>query len=316
MIIFLHGEDTYRSRQKLDEIIAKFEAKDSSGMNLAVLSMKESKFADFSKTVTAMPFMGDRRLVVAKNLLSEAKADLQEPIAKMLKDKKIPAETTVIFYEQAKPDRRKKLFKDLNKEKLAQEFKLLADYEVSNWVQAEVARREGEIAPSAAAKLAAYIGNDLWRLSNEIEKLIIYRSNQEIRAEDVELLVKAKLDENIFNLVDAVSNSNVSQALKLLHENFEQGQSEQYLLAMISYQFRNLAQIKPLLDEGMPEDLIKKQTGLHPFVIKKTATQARRFSQDKIKKIYDILVRTDIAMKTGKVEQKTALDLLVVGLCR
>ena len=316
MIIFLYGEDTYRSRQKLNEIVTKFRESDPADMNLATLDMAVTKFADFSKAVTAMPFMGDKRLVVARGLLSSSKKEIQEAVIDLIEENKIFSDNSVIFYEYEKTDKRKKLFKLLNKQKNSQEFKLLADYEIGQWIESEVEKRKSKIESAAVVKLASYIGNDLWRLSNELSKLLMYRNRQEIRSEDVELLVKAKLDENIFNFVDAVSNSNTKLALKLLHDHFEQGQNEQYLLTMIAYQFRNLAQIKPLLDEGMPPNQIKSETKLHPFVIQKTSAQARRFSGDKIKKIYDMLVRTDLAMKTGKIEQKTALDLLVVGLCR
>lgn len=315
MQIFLYGEESFLSLKKLNEIITRFKKSDPSGINLVILDMNKAGFADFSKAVTAMPFMTKSRLIIAKNLLSQGNASLQEKILEMITDKKIPDESVVVFYENDKVDKRKKLFKVLDKLKNSHNFAKLPEFKLNKWIEAEVKSLQGEIEKAAINKLITYVGNDLWQMYNEIQKLVLYKSGKPITATDVEVLVKAKVDEEIFHLVDALGQSNMKQALKLLHDNFEQGKNEQYLLSMISFQFRNLAQVKPLLDRGENIDSIQRELKMHPFVVKKVAGQANRFSQNKIKKIYNMLVKTDLAMKTGKVDQKTALDLLIVGLC-
>jgi len=316
MTLLIYGEDTFRSRQKLQSLVARFRKSDPSDMNLVTLDMSEKTIGDFSKAVTAMPFMGDKRLIIVKNLLSAGDKVLQESVAEMISQDKIPSENTVIFFEDKKVDKRKKIFKLLNKSKHSQEFRPLPEYEISSWITGRVKESGAEIDPEAVARLASYVGNDLWKMDAEIKKLTLYRQGKNIRVEDVELLVKAKLDDDVFHLVDAIGNRNSQSALKLLHDQFEQGENEIGLLGMIVYQFRNLAQVRPLVEQNLSLDEIKRQTKLHPYVVQKTANQARRFSLAKIKKIYDMLVRTDLAMKTSKLDKKTALDLLVVGLCR
>jgi DNA polymerase III subunit delta len=315
MILFLYGEDTFRSRHKLHEIVTRFKKSDSAGINLVTLDMSVKNFGDFSQAVTAAPFLGNRRLVIAANAVSSARAEVQAELADFLKSGRVPAATTLVFHDSGKVDKRKKLYKLLAKPRQAQEFKLLPEAEVPGWVKTAVARRGGKIEAAAVAKLAAYVGNDLWKLNNEIDKLVLYRAGKIIRSQDVETMVKARLDENVFHLVDAIGEQNLSKSLQLLHEQFEQGENEIRLLGMITYQFRNLAQVVSLVEKNVPEAEIKAQTGLHPFVVRKTMSQARRFSFAKVKKIYDMLVRTDLAMKTSKLDKKTALDLLVTGLC-
>ncbi|EKD49148.1 MAG: hypothetical protein ACD_63C00254G0005 [uncultured bacterium] len=319
MLLFLHGEDTYRSRQKLNEIIKKFKKSDSSGLNIAVLDMEENSLEDFIKPVTVMPFMSKSRLVIVKNVLGNKDSDLRKKILDLLQNKKVPDTTTLVFFEYKKIDKRQSLFKFLKKESKSQEFYLLPEFELNSFVKKEVKDLGGKIDNTAVARLVLYVGNDLWKMSNEVRKLISYKfakgKNLEIKVEDIDLLVKSKLDENIFHLVDAIGRKDRRESLRLLHENFEQGQNEQYLLAMISYQFRNLIQVKDLLARGNGQPEIKRKMKMHPFVVRKTSAQAAKFDLADLKNAYDKLLRTDFEMKTGRVEQRTALDLLVVELC-
>lgn len=316
MILFLFGADAFRSRQKLNEIVAKFKLTDKGGLNLVTLDMSERKLADFNKVIGAMPFLAPSRLVIVKNLLAESDVKTQEAVLTALEQKKVPSTTTVVFFEYQPVDKRLKAFKGLKKLAKSQEFASLSEYELTGWIKGEVRQRGGQIAARAADRLAALAGTDLWRISTELDKLLSYCRGREIEIKDVEVLVKADLDENIFHLVDAIGQGDCKNALKLLHENLALGKNEQYLLAMIAFQFRNLAQVVPLKEKGMSPDEMKRELGMHPFVIRKTMNQARHFNMKKVEQVYDKLVNADLAMKTGKIDPRTALDLLVVGVSR
>lgn len=316
MILFLFGADAFRSRQKLNEIVSKFKQKDQAGLNLEILDMSEKTPADFHKVVGAMPFLAPTRLVVVKNLLAEGGVQDQAAVWAALEGGKIPSTTTVVFFEYQPFDKRLKFFKSLKKLAQTQEFPVLSEYELTGWIKATVKKRGGKISVGAVDKLAALAGNDLWRISSELDKLLAYCRGREIAIADVAELVRANLDENIFHLVDAIGQGNRRQALKLLHENLALGKNEQYLLTMIAFQFKNLAQIVPLKEKGMSPDEIKRELKMHPYVIRKTMNQARNFTMKKVEQVYDKLINADLAMKTGKIDPRTALDLLVVGLSR
>ncbi len=314
MILFLFGADAFRSRQKLNEIIAKFKRTDKSGLNLETLDMSEKEAPDFFRVIGAIPFLAPTRLVIVKNLLADSEAKTQELISAALQQKKVPATTTVVFFEYQPIDKRLKAFRELKKLATSQEFTPLSEYELAGWIKAEVKKRGGKIEAGAADKLSAFTGNDLWRVSSELDKLLAYCRGRAIAVGDVAELVRANLDENIFHLVDAIGQNDSRQALKLLHENLALGKNEQYLLSMIAFQFKNLAQVVPFRGKNMSPDELKRELGMHPFVIRKTMDQARHFTMAKVEQIYDKLVKTDLAMKTGQIDPRTALDLLVVGL--
>ena len=112
-----------------------------------------------------------------------------------------------------------------------------------------------------------------------------------------------------------IANGNIARrdketALVLLHKHLERGDAPLYLLSMINYQFRNILEIKDLMNKGKSPS----QTKLHPFVVSKSQQQAQWFTLEELKKIYHKIFKADFSIKTGKLEAETALDLLVAEI--
>jgi DNA polymerase-3 subunit delta len=121
----------------------------------------------------------------------------------------------------------------------------------------------------------------------------------------VELLVKPEIDLNIFEMVDALGQKDKSKTLKLFNQHLKQGDDEQYLFSMFVYQIRNLIRVKaPQIG----------RLDMHPFVIEKSRKQARNFSFEDLKKIYQKLFEIDLSVKTGKINIKSALETFIVEL--
>jgi len=311
MILFFYGEDTYRSWRKIKELKEKYISASLGDTNLVVLNGKTVEYPEISRQVLAFPFLAKSRLVIIENLLKEGKKEVLEKVIDILN--KVPASTVLVFTESGKPDKRISLFKKLSKEK-TQEFLLLDEIEVKSWIKKETEKRGAEITPEAIARLFKYVGNDLWRLSQEIDKLTIY--SRQVTGDNIELLVRPQIEANVFNLIDSVGAKNRDKSLRELHRLLDSGQNELYILSMIVYQFRNLLVVRDLVEQGVVSQWeIAKRAGLHPFVAGKTLAQAKNYTIDHLKTIYQLLLDFDFKIKTGQIEPKTALDLLVLKLC-
>lgn len=314
MILFLYGEDAYRSKQKLDAIKAKYIDKSLGDTNLSVLDF-EDKTINFDQVVREMlafPFLANSRLVVTKNLLLSGKKDIQDKIKNFLP--KVPASTNIVIYEGGLPDKRVALFKYLSKPKISEEFKFLENHKLRKWVIDEVEKLGGSIEESATEIIIEYVGNDLWRMSNEIKKLTAY--SLKLKAQDVEALVKPKIEGNIFGMIDAIGQQNSKAAIKFLHDLVDSGENELYIFTMIVYQFRNLLIVKDAIKNSkqVSNFQLAKQVGLNPYVVEKTIKQASGLTFNELKKIYEKLLDYDIKMKTGKIDPSIALDVLVLEL--
>lgn len=116
--------------------------------------------------------------------------------------------------------------------------------------------------------------------------------------------------------LDALVNGNQAQALRNVQTLLTQGNSEFYLLAMLAYQFRTLLLIRIGQDEQRGDRELASLAKLHPFVISKNKSIAIRYTTHQLTDILTRLAATDLAIKTGKVEARTALIMLVINLAQ
>ena len=307
MIVFLYGEDSYRLKEKLNEIIGHYKKSHKNELNLRRFEGKDLTFQEFKNELQTAPMFKEKKLLILSNVFSNKgfKEEFLESSSKL-----INSEHVIVFYEDNKIPSSDALFKFLKKEAKSQEFKLLSGQKLMGWLKKEFSKYQTDVDLMVLDKLYEQVGNNLWQLSNEVKKLVAFKKGGRLTAKDVELLVKSKITTDIFKTIDAISSKNKKQALRLLHKHLENGDSPVYLLSMINYQFRNILVVKDLMEKGKP----LKQAKLHPFVARKSFQQAQRFSLGELKKIYRKIFEVDYSIKTGKLEPQTALDLLIVEI--
>lgn len=328
MIIFLYGEDSYRSKQKLDEIISHYKEIRKSGLNLMQVDAEETDFPDFYNNFKVSSMFAETKLIILKNIFANAK--FQENVIKEITYLQASKEVIVVYEAQAL-DQRLKLYKLMLKEAKSQEFALLDSRGLKNFAQKEFEKMGAKIYPVKSSEagvapkaqqfnrinndaldlLLSYVGADTWQLHGEIKKLADFKNGAAIQKADVELLVKPNIQKDIFKTIDALAQRNPKQALHLLHKHLDGGDNALYLLSMIGYQFRNLLVVKELQEKGLMYASIVKKSGLHPFVVKKSYFQCRQFTFLELKNIYHRIFKIDSDIKVGKIEAETALDLLV-----
>jgi len=311
MTIFLYGPDTYRSRQKLNEIIENYKKVRKSGLNLRFFDGEELDFEDFRDEAQSSSMFAEKKLIILKNIFSN-----QGFKEKFLKDCKkfVNSQDIILFYEESEVLESDKLLKFLKKSGDSQEFKPLDGVSLKSWIKKEIEKCGTKANPETISKLTEFVGNDTWRLSNEIQKLASFRGGKDIQAKDIELLVRPEIDNNIFKTIDAIALKNKKKALELLHKHLRKGDNPQYLLSMINFQFRNLLMIKELIEKNQPYYSILRKTQLNPFVVKKSYQQAQGFGLSELKKIYRKIFQADLNIKTGKMKAETALDLFIAEI--
>lgn len=323
MVYFLYGPDTYRSRKKLNEIISRYKKIHKSGLNFSRLDLEKSDFLDFKNRAETVSIFSEKKLVVLEEVFSNKKfqKEFLDWVKKENSDK--DKDRIIVIFEAGTSGLKDQDFlKELKKISKNQEFKLLGELQLKNWVLNWLKERKTLIGNEALKKLIFGIGPDLWQMNNELKKLIAYRKSYavskkhplKILAEDVDLLVKPKIESNIFEAIDALSLKNKRRALMLFHRLLAKGENELYILTMIIYAFRNLIKVKSELEKKTPFRVLSSKLGLHPYVVKKTLRSSQYFSFSELKKIYQKLLEIDIDIKRGKVDPRVALDMLILGL--
>lgn len=342
MIFFLFGEDSFRSKQKLNELKNKFlKEVDPSGNSLTVVDGESASMEKINGAVASGSLLAKKRMIVIEKFFSNKNSLIFSQALLYFKEKKIE-ENIVVFWDDAvkiKKTKNKsesmkidsagkekklsgdalKFFDFLAKQKFIQQFNRLSNTDAAIWARKEIEKQGGKISGQAVQMLISLIGCDLWQVNNEINKLINYKSaqgldSQSIEIADIELMVKGGLDENIFALTDAISNKNKAAAVKIFEEQVEAGLADSYLIAMIIRQVKILAQIRQALDLGVNARAMISLLKLHPFIIQKGIGQASRFTLPILKRMLGKLIDIDYQMKTGQADAKTGLNLLIANL--
>lgn len=316
MIVYIWGDDTFRSRQYLRGQVENFKRqRDPGGYNVVRLDgMKEPAGKILGELLSA-PFLAEKRLVVIDNILSSGDEELLAGLSERIKQKKIPESTVALFWQGESAGKKaevKVLQALLQKEKYSPEFALLKGRELSAWAGKEISTRGGKIAPAALEYLCQNAGGEMWLLNSLIDQLINYKNGEEISYADVELFLEEKADENIFNMVDAVVAGNAKLAFKLMDDQRRLGKDDGYLFSMILRQFRILLEIRDLFEreENARSEELAKRLGMHPFVVKKSLPLVRRYTMERLRGFYRELLDIDIKTKTGPGNQGFLIELL------
>ncbi len=310
MIIFLYGSDGYRLKENVDTIADAYRKKHQSGMSYYCFDLSsKDKFDDFAEAVKSVSFFDEAKLVIVKNPFL-AESDLLKKLSSLTDDLKIVADkkTVLVFVEHRTERELQKTNKDLfafltAKPNLVRTINYLEGAKLSNWVRGKFKNNDYNVPSAVADLLTEIVGNESWALVNEINKLSNYKAGGTITEKDVSLLVSCKEDDSIFDLVDAVGNQNKAKAFEMLYRLTNSGPDPHYLLVMLVYHFENLLSVS---GGSTPKHL-------HPFVARKAASQARKFSKDDLLSKFNHLAELDIASKNGRVNLEDALYNFVVS---
>ena len=161
--------------------------------------------------------------------------------------------------------------------------------------------------------LIAYVGNNLWQMHQEINKLSNFASG-EIGAKEVKELVQAKIDDNIFNLIDALGNKDKSLALRLMEEKINSGVNHQYILTMIIRQYRLIIKTKALGDKAKNYFALMQVLKIPKIVAEKTYVQSKLYTLPQLKIIYKYLLYIDEKFKSSTNQERVLFAKMINDL--
>ncbi len=171
------------------------------------------------------------------------------------------------------------------------------------------------ISPEAVDLLAKLVGGNLWIMTNEISKLALFTLGRRIEVEDIKAIVSLAQETSVFAMVDAILDFKAGVAEQLLEQLLERGASPAYLLVMLARQVRMIVRARELRRQRRPEVEIQDRLGLtSEFALRKTLDQAQRYPMERLREVYNKLLETDLAIKTGKYDGELALNLLIAEL--
>ncbi len=295
-LYFLFGDESYYIDKVVDYIEKNALAEHEKAFNQQVVYGKDVDAGQIKDIAMRLPMAATHQVIIVKEAQQlKSFNDLESYF-----NHPVPSTILVLAYKHSSPDKRKKIFKTIinHKESVALESKAIRDYEVVGWISAYAKEKGLKINPKGIEILAEFLGTDISKIVNELDKLLLIKGNDKnITEEDIEKNIGASKDYNIFEFTDALGHKNYEKSYKILHY-FEQNPKSlvlQMALGTINgfYQKVYLTKFSGNMDDRSFGALLK----LHPFIAKEYKKYAKKYSVEQLEKIFILIGEYDLKSK-------------------
>jgi DNA polymerase-3 subunit delta len=307
-IYFLMGEESYYIDKLSDYIEQNVLSEDEKGFNQTVLYGRDVTIEDIVSTAKRYPMMAERQVVIVK----EAQ-DLSRTIDKLESyvENPMPSTVLVFCYKYKTLDKRKKMTKILAKNGVVYESKKLYENQVGDWIKRILSGKSYSIEPKANAMLVEFLGTDLSKINNELEKLqIILPKGSTITPKHIEENIGFSKDFNIFELRKAIGDRNQLKAYTIA-DNFAQNPKDNPIVVTTSLVFSFFVQLLKYhgLKDKNPKN-VAAALGVNPFFLKDYDVALKNYPMRKVSQIVGSLRDVDVKSKGVGANALPQSDLL------
>ena len=293
-IYFLCGEETYYIDRISDLIEDSVLTEDEKSFNQVVLYGRDTTVEEVVSTAKRFPMMSDYQVVVVKEAQNLSK-NFENFKAYVLN----PQPTTIlVFAYRDKPDGRKGIFKTLKDKAVWFESKKLYENQVPDWIVKVLKGQNYGIEPKAAAMLAEFLGTDLSKINNELEKLkIVFPAGHVFTPKNIEENIGFSKDYNVFELKSALAVRNQEKAYNIIH-HFALNPKDNPIVVITGQMFSFFSQL--LQYHGLKDKSkfnVAKALGVNPFFVDEYVTAARNFPMRKVSQIIEVIRDIDLKSK-------------------
>lgn len=317
-----YGPDEKLIKETIDLMIEKTIDKSFGDLNLVRFDGMKFQSDDVINACETLPFMSDKKIVLIyrAEFLSD-KEDREnkkrfEDIYKYIEN--LPEHCIIIMYYVFSDDREKagSGIKKLEKRCTVIKADKLKGDKLYKKVGGIFEERGRAVDKALLKFFCDNVENNMNIINNEIDKLLSYTEGREITRRDMTELLPQLSDDDIFDLVDFLSQKRPEKALDILNELIFRGENIMSILFMIVRQFKLLYSIKIGMDEGKNKDMLVKELRLHPYVCEKLMGQSRKFSLNQIKACMRLCLDTEKTLKSSQSDKKIEMEMLLINTVR
>lgn len=307
-IYFLMGDEPYYIDQLASFIEKSVLSEAEKGFNQMTIYGKDTSIDEIVSNAKRYPMMAEHQVVIVK----EAQ-HLSRTIENLASYAAQPQPTTilVICYKYKKLDKRKKLYKIIKKEGVLFESKKLYENQVADWIRRVLLGKGYQIAPKAAALLVEFLGTDLSKINNELEKLyIVVPKDTQITAQLVEKHIGISKDFNNFELKKAIGERNVQKATRIINYFAENPKDNPFVVtvSLVHNFFVQLLQYHGLNDRS-PKS-VAQALGVNPYFVQEYQIASKNYPMKRVSAVVSSLRTLDLKGKGVGAHNMGQHDLL------
>lgn len=306
-IYLLYGDENFLKKRYKNMLTEEIRGENDT-INYNYFEGDKINVAEVIDLAETMPFFADTRLIVLENsgFFSGKGLELAEYLEEM-------PETTHIIFVEAQIDKRAKLYKAVQKKGRAVELATQDTKTLVMWIGRLFKEEKKQIKETTVHLLIEKVGEDMFRLQSEVNKLIDYTLGRDvITPEDIEAVCVTQVKNRIFYMVDAVAEKKQKNALECYYDLLALKEPPMHILFLLTRHFRILYQIKSMENSYYTNNEMSQKCGVPPFTIKKYNGQAKHFRMEELRTIVEEAVETEASIKTGVLSDKLAVELFIV----
>ncbi len=294
-VYLLTGEEPYYIDKIAEHIETTVLTPEEREFNQMVLYGKDVSIDDIVSNSKRYPMMAEKQIIIVKEAqhLSKTIEDLSNYV-----ENPQPSTVLVICYKYTKLDKRKKLYKSVQKYGVLFESKKLFENQVSDWIRKVLQGKGYGITPKAAMLLVEFLGTDLSKISKELEKLeLVLPPKSEITPSDIEENIGISKDYNNFELKKAIGERDVLKATRIITYFAQNPKDNPFVLTitLLHSFFTQLLQFHGLSDHSAKN--VARILGINPFFVSEYQIAAKNYSMKRVSQIVATLRELDVKSK-------------------
>ncbi|MFL2756496.1 MAG: DNA polymerase III subunit delta [Dehalococcoidia bacterium] len=314
MISVFYGKNDFSIDAEISKIRLTVTPEEVREVNSLSLMENTVTKSEFLSAVLTVPFMANKRVVIVSNLISKlnSKKVLDDSEwSDIIEQLKLVPDSTDLIFREFDFDKRNYLFKKISNLCDIRHFPLLRPNELKQWVTDKVNNMGMTIDLKAVNLIVDFIGSDLRTIDSELNKLSLYSDEGLITESDVQVMVAYVKDQSIFRLVDLALEGRNNEALKITQILLNYGSSPNMIVRMMQRQLRLLLIASDLRKRNIKTSEFSQRLSLSGYPLQKTLEMERRFAFSKLLEIYNLILNSDIRVRSGLMTDVTSLDLLI-----
>ena len=276
-------------------------------MNFNYFEGKNPDVKEIISLADTMPFFADRRLILVdgSGFFKSAQEELAAYLPQM-------PDTTCLVFAESEVDKRNRLYKRVKELGYAAELNKQDTAQLMRWAAGILGRDGRKISRPVMEYFLERTGDDMENIRMELEKLVCYTMGRDvITKEDVDAVGTVHVTSRVFDMVAAIVAGNTKKAMDLYEDLLTLKEPPMRILFLIARQFNQLLQIKELTAAGKDKGAMASALKVPPFAVGKLTAQARAFTRDQILSWVTLCVETEEAVKTGRLSDRLAVELLI-----
>ena len=319
MLYLVFGEQELMINKMVDKL-AKETLGEIDDFNLVIFDGYKTPLYEIVNDASTLPFMTEKKVVVIKNAYfltgENPKLEFEQSFEELTEyiENQNEGVTLIFCVVTSKLDERKSLVKKIKEKAKIYSVDNVNKKDLPRIIKQMFEKKEINITNDALTEFVNRCGEDMYLISNEIEKLCCYK--KELDLNDIKLMIPKKLEDNVFEMIDAIFSKKEDKVFSIYYDLKVNNNEPITLISLIASQVRFMYQVMILKNKGYSESNIANELSCHPYRVKLALEKVYSLNKIDLTLLLEELSELDLKIKSGEIDRFVGFELFLLSACK